>query len=173
MFKRPASLFRKGGREGSMSRLQLGRIVADSMDGSWRSGPVSKSVSVDAWGEISRLLIASGAGGLGWCRVRESAMNDAPFARELHQAYRYQSLQSALHHRNLKQVIPLLRSAGVEPVLVKGWAIARLYPELGMRPYSDLDLCVTAAELARAENVLKRPEMLSCDVDLHVGFGKF
>lgn len=93
--------------------------------------------------------------------------------RQLRQAYRYQSLQSALHHRNLKQVIPLLRSVGVDPLLVKGWAIARLYPELGMRPYSDLDLCVTPDHYARAEAVLKRPDILQCDVDLHVGFGKF
>jgi len=35
-------------------------------------------------------------------------------------------------------VRPPLR--GVEPILGKGWAIARLYPERGMRPYGDIDL---------------------------------
>jgi hypothetical protein len=70
-------------------------------------------------------------------------------------------------------VIPALRAAGVEPLLVKGWAIARMYPEPGLRPYFDLDLCVRPDDYARAEEVLRGGECDDCVVDLHSGFGKF
>ena len=51
-----------------------------------------------------------------------------------------------LHHRvhemEIGEAFSRLRSVGIEPILAKGWAIARLYPERGMRPYGDIDLCV-------------------------------
>ncbi len=150
-----------------------GRLVAELLAGSWRHSALPAICSGEDLDEIAELLISSGAGGLAWRRVRETDLSDAPFARQLRQAYRYQALQSALHHRSLKRVIPDLRSAGVEPMLVKGWSIARLYPELGMRPYSDLDLCVSPDHYNRARTVLQSPELQGSDVDLHLGFGTF
>lgn len=167
--KRPAALLKNDPR----SLAERGRLVAELLAGSWRSPAPPVGTSGEDLNGLTALLISSGAGGLAWCRVRQTDLREAPFARQLRQAYRFHSLQSALHHRSLKRVIPLLRSAGVEPVLVKGWAIARLYPEIGMRPYSDLDLCVTPDHYASANAVLKSPETQGCDVDLHVGFGKF
>jgi hypothetical protein len=123
--------------------------------------------------EIANLLTTCGAGGLAWCKVRDSEMRESQIAELFHAQYRYQSLRAALHERNLKRVIPLLRSEGIEPLLVKGWAMARLYPEPGMRPYVDLDLCVLPADYARAASVLKRGECDDVQVDLHDGFGKF
>src|SRR5215470_10275512 len=79
---------------------------------------------------------------LAWRKIRDSALRASSAALQLQQAYRIYSLEAVLHQRRLKQVIPVLRSFGAEPVLVKGWAIARCYPEPGFRPYCDLDLCV-------------------------------
>ncbi len=73
----------------------------------------------------------------------------------------------------MKRALPLLGSLGVEPVLVKGWAIARHYPEAGLRPYTDLDLCVLPDQYANACAALKDPVIQSCNIDLHLGFGKF
>jgi hypothetical protein len=87
--------------------------------------------------------------------------------------YRFNSLQAALHERNLKRAITLLRDAGIEPLLLKGWAIARLYPEAGMRPYVDLDLCVLPRDFARASAVLEQGNCDEWRVDLHNGFDKF
>ena len=67
------------------------------------------------------------------------------------------------------QTITLLRSAGVEPLLVKGWAIARLYPEHGLRPYGDIDLCVRPEQHTSAMAVLSAPEAERAVVDLHEG----
>jgi hypothetical protein len=157
----------------AQSRIERGALVAQLLAGSWRPTAERLSSSAEELSLIVGLLTRSGAGGLAWCRVRNTALRDENFSHELHHFYRYQSLEAALHNRSLKRVIPLLRNAGVEPLLVKGWAIARLYPELGMRPYSDLDLCVYPEQYARAASILQSPELLSCDVDLHAGFGKF
>ena len=65
-----------------------------------------------------------------------------------------------------------LRSAGVEPLLVKGWAIARHYPEAGLRPYSDIDLIVRPDEYDRARSALAGiPDGLP--IDLHAGIERF
>jgi hypothetical protein len=122
--------------------------------------------------EIAELLMRSGAGGLAWCKVRHSELNTDVTDR-FHQVYRLQSLQAALHHRSLKRIIPLLRDIGVEPMLVKGWSIARMYPEVAMRPYCDLDLCVSPDEYRKASEALKDIEAHGTNVDLHEGFGKF
>ena len=63
----------------------------------------------------------------------------------------------------------MLRSAGVEPLLVKGWAVARLYPEHGLRPYGDIDLCVRPEQYAVALAALGAPEAETAMVDLHNG----
>ena len=149
-------------------KARRGRLLAELLAGSWRCTPPTASAQEVA--EIANLLTTCGAGGLAWCRVRGSDLNSGPIAELFQAQYRFQSLKAALHERSLKKVIPLLRSAGVEPLLVKGWAIARLYPEPGMRPYIDLDLCVRPDDYAHASEVLQGDD---CNVDLHNGFGKF
>ena len=167
----PASLLKKG--RWSQSRAERGKLVADLLAGSWRSSAPLVSASVEEWNEVAELLVRSGAGGLAWCRVRETVLRDAVFARQLHQVYRLQSLQAALHERSIKRVVPLLRDIGVEPLLVKGWAISRIYPEVPMRPYCDLDVCVLPDYYTKASEALKSIEGLGTNVDLHAGFGKF
>lgn len=156
---------------GAQSRAARGRLVAQLLAGAWRCSPPSNSAEELA--EIATLLLKSGAGSLAWCRIRHSELRTSAVAHLFQRAYRLHSLQAALQQRSLKQIIPVLRSFGVEPVLVKGWAIARIYPELGMRPYGDLDLCVLPDHYARAKAALKSAESLGCNVDLHLGFGKF
>ena len=153
------------------SNTVSGRLVGDLLAGSWRNS--APSLSGDELERIAPLLLRSGAGGLAWCAIRGSDLSGSPVADLFQATYRMQSLQSALHERSLKKVIPALRSAGVDPLLVKGWAIARLYPEPGMRPYIDLDLCVLPGDYSRAAEALKSSECRDCNVDLHKGFGKF
>jgi len=153
------------------ARLRSGKLVAELLAGSWRDS--KPSLSAARMAGIAQLLLRSGAGGLTWCAIRNSDLRGSQFADLFQAAYRMQTLQSALHERSLKTVIPALRSAGVEPVLVKGWAIARLYPEPGMRPYIDLDLCTLPDDYSRAAEVLRSSECQGSNVDLHRGFGKF
>jgi hypothetical protein len=57
----------------------------------------------------------------------------------------------------------------VEPLLFKGWAVAQLYPEKGLRPYGDIDLCVHPSQYQLAETLLSSEDP-ECRVDLHPGF---
>src|SRR5262249_27066034 len=50
---------------------------------------------------------------------------------------------------NLPGVVTRLRAGDVEPLLMKGPAIARHYAERGLRPFSDLDLAVRPDQYRR------------------------
>jgi Uncharacterised nucleotidyltransferase len=164
-------LSRGGG--GSQSKASVGRLVAESLSGAWRASPPLPTTSSLELERLCPLLLRSGAGALAWCKLRNSELGLSPIADQLHQAYRLQSLRGALHERSLKNAITRLRDVGVEPIVVKGWSIARVYPEIAMRPYCDLDLCVLPDHHAKASEALKTIEGLRTNVDLHVGFGKF
>lgn len=144
--------------------------MAAALTGAWRLSPPILDSSIEDLAEVIPQLLGSGAGALGWWRVRPSELKTDPVSFPLRQAYRFHTLQAALREHAVQQVIELLGSAGVVPVLVKGWAIARLYPESGLRPYGDIDLCVMEEQYALAETVLKSPEGRRYAVDLHRGF---
>jgi hypothetical protein len=54
----------------------------------------------------------------------------------------------------------------VEPILIKGWSSARLYPEPGLRTSGDVDLCVPPDRVETAAAALSAAP-LPCAVDLH------
>jgi hypothetical protein len=122
--------------------------------------------------EVTPLLYGSGAAALGWWRVRNTDLASSPSAEVLHQAYRLQLLQSSIHEQKIRKVFRLLRSESIEPILVKGWVAAALYPEAALRPYGDIDICVTAEDFKAAEAVLGRPEASDCWIDLHKRFAE-
>ena len=122
--------------------------------------------------EVKPLLLGTGAGSLGWWRVRSSELRTSAAAHELRQAYRHYTLQNARAEHQIVQAITLLRSAGVEPLLVKGWAVARLYPERGLRPYGDIDLCVRPEQHTAAVAALAAPTAEPVVVDLHKGLAQ-
>src|SRR5262249_5230360 len=59
---------------------------------------------------------------------------------------------------------------GIEPLLFKGWAIARLYPEPGLRASGDIDLCVRPEEYAAALAALRDVPEAAGRLDIHRGF---
>jgi hypothetical protein len=91
-------------------------------------------------------------------------------ALALQRAYVVCAMQASRQQHDIKSALALLRSAGVDPILVKGWANARLYAEPGLRPYSDIDLCVRPSQHAAAERALSGPLATKYGVDLHLGF---
>lgn len=149
-----------------------GQSLAAVLAGAWRPSSPMLDMSAQDLDEITQHLIGSGAGGLAWWRIRYSDMRTSPAALQLQQAYRLQTLRRALYERDLADVVTRLRGGGIEPCLVKGWAIARLYPESGLRPCGDIDLCVRPVEYARAADILKPWVGRVAAVDLHQGFAK-
>ena len=151
--------------------LNKGSLIAQVLAGSWRQSPSPLEISVEELDAVAPSLLKSGAAALAWKRVSQSELRGSPAALELEQAYRLHALQSAIHEREIKDVLALLGRAGIEPVLVKGWAVARLYRESGLRPYGDIDLCVNPEQFAAAKAVLSN-EANDRQVDLHRGFAK-
>jgi hypothetical protein len=143
------------------------RLVATVISGSWRQSAQPLEISDSELAEIAALLIQAGAGALVWWRIRDTALASSDAAAQMHQAYRLHRLQASLHVRRIKRVLRQFRAAGIEPVLVKGWNVARLYPEPGLRHYFDVDLCVAHDRYAEANGLVESWKEDSPYVDLH------
>src|SRR5207237_5267267 len=116
-------------------------LVAGILQRSWRAAPdLSIPISLTQLDEVTPLIYGSGAAGLGWWRIRESGLRNSPSGKLLHQAFRLQALFAKIQETKVQSVFRLLRAIDVEPILIKGWAIAQLYPRPGLRPSGDIDL---------------------------------
>ena len=156
-----------------MNVPNISRLIARILAGTWRVLPAPLDISESELRAAAPSLLQSGAGALGWRRVAASNLSTSEASGELQQAYRLHTLRGLAHERDLRRVLILLRGHAIDPILVKGWSIARLYPEPGLRPYGDIDLCVYPPDFTRAQAVLKKAEGNASSVDLHCGFQNF
>lgn len=141
--------------------------------GSWRQAVPALEITAEELATVTPALLQTGAGALGWRRVCASHHHTSAAASDLLQAYRIHAVQSVLHELQIKEVVQLLRSNSVEPILVKGWSIARLYLEPALRPYGDIDLCVSPDQYPIAKRLADDFAARHIRVDLHEGFAKF
>ena len=149
-----------------------GSILASFLKGSWRQQLPALATSGEELTPIAPLLLRSGGGALGWHRVRDSSLQASAMARALRQAYRLHAIRTAVRESELQTLFAALWSAGVEAILIKGWAVARLYPEPGLRPYGDFDIVVRPEQYAAAVTVLNDVKSGECSVDLHPGLAQ-
>lgn len=157
-------------------RESASRLLLDLLAQSWRAAPpcltqrlpLSQSATeLDA--ELTALVGAlqgAGVAALVWRRLAQTPWREREAAEALRQAYRLQVLRAARDELHIQEVFARLRDGGVEPLLVKGWAIARLYPEKGLRPYGDIDLLVRPPERRRAAAILQGEAAKQYAVDL-------
>ena len=131
-----------------------GSVLASLLRGIWRHNPPALATSEDELIQVTPLLLRSGGGALGWHRVRHSSLRTSAAARTLQQAYRLHAIRTTVHEQVLQKLFGTLCAAGVEPILIKGWAVARLYPESGLRPFGDFDIVVRPEQHAAAMTVL-------------------
>lgn len=151
----------------------LGAVIARSLSGAWRENPPELECSTAELENIRHLLLSSGAGALVWRRIQKARLEDLMASVEFRDAYRIYTLQSALDRRHIAEAFRLFRSHSLEPVLIKGWSIGRLYPEPGLRPRGDIDFCLHPEQYAAGRKALKQPGAWQYNVDLHRGFAKF
>jgi hypothetical protein len=151
----------------------LGLLIAAALAGSWRRDPPPAEISSADLDLITPLLLKSGAGGLAWRRVRGSDLRATPAGRELQQAFRLHCLQAAISDQSITRALQILRGAGVDPLLIKGWSNARLYPESGVRPFGDIDLVVRPEQYALAEAVISQHPDPHYPIDLHARAAQF
>jgi hypothetical protein len=138
--------------------------------GAWRRNPPELEASEEEIEAIIPQLLGSGAGALGWHRISGSKFCTSPVAFKLQQAYRLQTLYAGLHEVEIEQVIKMLADGGVVPLLIKGRVAAALYPEPGLRPYGDIDLCFDPSQYKMALNILGANGHQASCVDVHNGF---
>lgn len=155
-----------------LSRNSTGRLLAATLAGSWRGVPPPPELSAEGLSTVAPLLVGSGAGPLGWWKIRGTHLADTRAAQGLRQTYRYHALQSAVRERSLEQIFSVLDAARVDALLVKGWAAARVYAEPWLRPSGDIDVCVRPAQFARAARALEDTSAGRLFVDLHAGCEK-
>src|SRR5437762_7358609 len=145
-----------------------GELLSIALRGSWRVLPAdSDSLPLTQLDAIAPALCGSGAAALAWWRLRESAKAGTETTELLREAFRFQTLHARIYQTKLRKIFRLLREAGVEPILMKGWAIARLYPRIGLRPSGDIDLFVRPRDHRAALSIVKSDEARDCWVDLH------
>jgi hypothetical protein len=144
-----------------------GRAVAALVAGAWRPIPPDIQSAPPELDKSVQLLIRSGSASIGWTRLGPK-IGGRPLAA-LKQLYQLYSLNSALQREGIKQVFSVFRSHSIEPILVKGWAIARLYPDPALRPSGDIDLIVHPRDYTKARELLQDLKDMPCGVDLHNG----
>jgi len=142
-----------------------GSLVAAALSQAWRTPPPPFSLSPPELNLISPVLLDSPAAALVWTKLRNATPKQA-IAERFHDAYRVSALQSEIRAMDLQQVLARVRSVNVEPIVHKGWATARLYPEPGVRAYSDIDLLIRPDQQELAQAALQTPPSIQCAVDL-------
>ncbi|MFO0863076.1 MAG: nucleotidyltransferase family protein [Gemmataceae bacterium] len=146
-----------------------GQFVAEMLSGSWRSDPELLESDPDRLAEIAPLLLEGGAGALAWRRLGSARLRNSHAGRRLRQAFLAQAIEVDSCDRMLGDVLRRLRDAGVEPIVIKGWVAARLYPFPSLRPYSDFDVCVDPEQLKTARRVFAETNWKFLSVELHEG----
>jgi hypothetical protein len=149
---------------------ETGRLVADALRGAWRMDAAPLDLSEAELKRLAPPLQSSGAGALVWWRLKSSSLAGTETAEGFRQSYLHQTLRAAVAEESVGRAFRALRRAGVDAMLVKGLVAARAYPEAGLRPFGDIDLCVRHGERERARRALASAEGAPLWVDLHEGW---
>lgn len=159
----------EGPETGSIKRLGFGRLAARALSGAWRPVPPPLELSDEEFAAVGNYLLGFGGSELLWLRVRNTRWQAASPAPRLQEVYRYASVHVRLHEAELERVFAVLNDAGIPAVLIKGWSVARFYPDPGTRPYVDIDLLVDPADAGRAHQLLLANDCEKYFVELHPG----
>jgi hypothetical protein len=68
----------------------------------------------------------------------------------------------------ISRAFDFFRKNGLEPILIKGWAAARFYPNFE-RQFTDIDFCVAPEDYEKARKILETDEGKYVQIDLHKG----
>ncbi len=132
-----------------------GRLVAAALRGSWRVTPPPPELTVAQLESISPLLVRTGSAGLAWRVISpDAALAGSNAGHQLRSAWLLEVGRAAARQQHLLEVLERTRSEGLDPVLLKGWSVERRYPGPGLRPSSDIDLCLPARQVTRAERAV-------------------
>lgn len=72
-----------------------------------------------------------------------------------------------MQESRIAQAFSMFRNAGIEPVLIKGRAAGRYYPDDVLRESIDIDLAVSRADFEKSRKLIRKPAFDGLAVDLH------
>ena len=152
-----------------------GKLIARVLAGSWRAVPLKLQVSPSDLSAVITPLVRSGAGALVWWQLKHSPLplpqQQWNCLKNIHRAY---TLKSAIRERELGEVLRFCERNQVEPILIKGWAIARHYADPRLRPTGDVDLHVPLERLEELSIKWSTNPPVDCAVDWdHTEISKF
>lgn len=156
--------------------MMLGSLVGRILEGSWRRTPPGIKLTDDEERRLERvipLLASSGTGALARPALTSISSIDEKTHADLQSMHRYFAITNAVHEQSLAAVFDRLREDSIEPLLVKGWAIGRMYADSSRRPFGDIDICVRPDEHAKATKIVESANLRGTIVDLHSGLSKF
>lgn len=70
-------------------------------------------------------------------------METASISEELLETSRWFAIDKSVKEFRIADAVKRLRVGGIEPILLKGWTVARYYPESHPRQYNDIDLAIS------------------------------
>ncbi|MDT0507646.1 nucleotidyltransferase family protein [Novosphingobium sp. MMS21-SN21R] len=144
-------------------------LVARVLSGAWRASPPPCDLTPAQIDRVTPLLTMSGGTALGWWRLKGTPL--APHAETLRGSAQLLALEEMAKDAALSELCSLLNGAGVVPLLFKGWAAARSYPEGWLRPYGDFDLVVRECDFANAHAALAKAATRFHGNDFAMPFG--
>lgn len=150
--------------------VAVGQDIADILKRSWSPAAVPRPILKDRAGEIVPLLLSMGLAGLALRQIENLESFPPNLIDDLQQSSRYGMLRAAVHDLEVTDIFKRTRLIGIEPILFKGWALARLYPDSGLRPYGDIDLWVRRDELDGLFGALPSGNDHTYCVEPHVSF---
>jgi Uncharacterised nucleotidyltransferase len=137
------------------NNARQGDLVAAVLRGSWRTDPPQPEFTVPQLDSIVPQLVGTGAAGLAWRVVSHDAeLAASQPGQRLWEAWMLEVGRAGAQRRQLFDVVQRTSAAGLDPLLIKGWSVARHYPGPGLRPSADIDLCLRPEEEAAGRGVV-------------------
>ncbi len=83
--------------------------------------------------------------------------------------WRWYLIQYKVQQYRIVKTFELFRKYNIEPILIKGWAAARNYPQKEERLFIDIDICVAPSVFKQAQEILADINKEGLTIDLHNG----
>jgi len=147
-----------------------GLLIAKALRRCWREPIEPLELPLDQINSIVLKLISLGVGALVCRQVEAIDSFRGQSSLQLQEAHRSHLISAAVHEFEVTDIFARARAYRVEPILFKGWALARLYPDVGLRPYGDIDLWVRAEDLEKLYCALPGGDDYTYCVEPHVSF---
>lgn len=144
-------------------------LIAKMLSGSWRETPPPLETSLEELEESLIALQNVHGCALAWWRIKDTEFKETPVAQKFYDAFRFYAVHTRAKLWQIRQALSLLRAENIEPILVKGWAINRLYPSHALRYFSDSDLLIQPDQFKRAREILSSFEGPALSIDSHKG----